>query len=658
MAGLPQWQRALLASGAAGGLLLALAIHLSSLSAESARSPRSAAVGGSVGMSLQGASLGASAADSGDSEVHLRAAGEYTHFLRPTLLDTPRSRNFPVTLKDVPHEHLEEAPHSGLVNAGPILPVDFVKEPIWHHDEFGGGKRQEDGFNVARQEGSGDHTLLRCRKMVHMHSKQLVSPKDVSIGMYLLNMDNRPSEPGVFYADFLMYLRQHDRPLQMPDGSDPWNSLGFANAKTINLIQTFGSAKGLRRIQGSFFYSPDMRWYPFDRQKMDITVEQIEYPVTSWVFFPDWHLNGISNSIRFPGWAAALRQPGAEEGNCDTSVDTRTMPGAIKIGTSKYSNLTFSTFTFRVEVDRPPAQGLITGFVPPTIMMSPIMYSYMIDPLGQWPIRLSLGGSAIMSLVFFHTSQARTMPISDYLTAFDKYVYCVYLFIFSNLVALISMVIFFREQLEDPKSVSFELREQVLGISGRTGMYAFAALFLVLFPLWLMYLSNYMAGVVLVAEIAVGVWWLSVEYEYVKRSPSYPAGKLSGGGGDDDDPEFPKLFYGPGNPYTGNGEAVAQQVCVVGGGNTGKLAQACANEWDTSVGAAGGGDTRHAIGTALAHSLAVAEGTSAASGTSAMGLLARADPQVLISGIPNMPRQASPASHSRQTHDSPQPDPS
>jgi len=30
------------------------------------------------------------------------------------------------------------------------------------------------------------------------------------------------------------------------------------------------------------------------------------------IFFPDWHLNGISNSIRFPGWAAALREPGAE----------------------------------------------------------------------------------------------------------------------------------------------------------------------------------------------------------------------------------------------------------------------------------------------------------------------------------------------------------
>ena len=37
-----------------------------------------------------------------------------------------------------------------------------------------------------------------------------------------------------------------------------------------------------------------------------------ENPCVVRIFFPDWHLNGISDSIRFPGWAAALRQPGAE----------------------------------------------------------------------------------------------------------------------------------------------------------------------------------------------------------------------------------------------------------------------------------------------------------------------------------------------------------
>ena len=92
------------------------------------------------------------------------------------------------------------------------------------------------------------------------------------------------------------------------------------------------------------------------------------------------------------------------------------------------------------------------------------------------------------------THQAKQMPILDYLTAFDKYVYCVYLFIFSNLVALISIVVFFRDQLEAPESVPFELREHVLGISMRTGAYAFVSLFVVFLPFWVMYLSNSMAG--------------------------------------------------------------------------------------------------------------------------------------------------------------------
>ena len=266
----------------------------------------------------------------------------------------------------------------------------------------------------------------------------------------------------------------------------------------------------------------------------------------------------------------------------------------------------------------------------------------------------------------------------------------VYIFIFSNLVALISMVIFFREQLEDPKRVSFELREKVLGISGRTGMYAFTALFLVLFPLWLLYLSNYMAVVVLVAEVcvsrgcrgagggsaesdredvsrsaadccvlcavccvqvAIGIWWLTVEYEHIKTELG-ARGQGAGSSGDDDDPEFPKLFYGPSNPYTGGGGAVAQylgervgervpasseeggRVSSVKGG---RLPRVPSSEWDRSVRA--GGDTGVMAAEAIAHSLATAEGTSAASGSSAVGLLSRADPSVLLSGISRAPRQ-------------------
>jgi hypothetical protein len=68
-------------------------------------------------------------------------------------------------------------------------------------------------------------------------------------------------------------------------------------------------------------------------------------------------------------------------------------------------------------------QGIITAFVPPFIIMSPCLYSYMLDPLAHWTVRLSLGGSAIMSLVFFHNAQSKKMPLLDYLTILDKYIY-------------------------------------------------------------------------------------------------------------------------------------------------------------------------------------------------------------------------------------------
>ena len=296
-----------------------------------------------------------------------------------------------------------------------------------------------DAANQEEEPGDAG-VILRCKHIPHVQNTMLLSTKDVTIGLYLLNMETTADEPGVFYADFIMFLRQHGQPMHAAR-LDPWGTLGFANAKQIESMQSFGNARGLRRVQGSFFFSPDFRWYPFDRQRIEITVEQIEYPVTTWVFLPDWHLNGVSSTVRFPGWQSTLRDHGTNLANCGADVDTRALPGAVKMGHSKFSNLTFSTFTYRVDVDRPVAQGVIADFIPPAIIMSPVMFSYLLDPLRQWTIRLSLGGSAVMSLVFFHNAQVGKMPVVDYLTVEDKYIYTVYLFIFSNLVGTISLVV-------------------------------------------------------------------------------------------------------------------------------------------------------------------------------------------------------------------------
>ena len=81
--------------------------------------------------------------------------------------------------------------------------------------------------------------------------------------------------------------------------------LAFSNAKNVMKIGTFGS--GTWRISGMFFFSPDLRWFPFDYQILEIALEQLEAPLWQWRFVPDFNLNGLSPSVNFPGWQSSLR---------------------------------------------------------------------------------------------------------------------------------------------------------------------------------------------------------------------------------------------------------------------------------------------------------------------------------------------------------------
>lgn len=264
---LPQWQRALLAACAAGGLVLAVSLHFSSASTgggggaiAGSGEEQFGGVGGFGGIeSLQG---GIGSMDEA-AAVKLRQAGEYTRGfllankpvgtaaeaaavwgkhdvdarLHLARRDTTaqRSRNFPVTIKDAPHQHLsiEAVPHAaasvlqGLagkltadasdngnpVAASGITPVEYIKEKEQHF--FTRDKDEGEKEEVADKESK---SMLRCKNMAHVHNLRLLSNKDVSIGLYLLNMELQADEPGVFYADFLMFLRQHDHPMQLMDG--------------------------------------------------------------------------------------------------------------------------------------------------------------------------------------------------------------------------------------------------------------------------------------------------------------------------------------------------------------------------------------------------------------------------------------------------------
>jgi hypothetical protein len=131
------------------------------------------------------------------------------------------------------------------------------------------------------------------------------------------------------------------------------------------------------------------------------------------------HGNGMSSSVVFPGWQSSL---GATESdhlpsktaNCFVSAVSKVYPasgsaapepaGVSLLATHKLahelgdellqreesgsdSDVTFSTFTYSIWVQRPVYQGIITHFVPPAVMLTPTLCSYLIDPVAYWATR-------------------------------------------------------------------------------------------------------------------------------------------------------------------------------------------------------------------------------------------------------------------------------
>ena len=73
-----------------------------------------------------------------------------------------------------------------------------------------------DAANQEEEPGDAG-VILRCKHIPHVQSTMLLSTKIVTMGLYLLNMETTADEPGVFYADFIMFLRQHGQPMTSPD---------------------------------------------------------------------------------------------------------------------------------------------------------------------------------------------------------------------------------------------------------------------------------------------------------------------------------------------------------------------------------------------------------------------------------------------------------
>jgi hypothetical protein len=266
-----------------------------------------------------------------------------------------------------------------------------------------------------------------------------------------------------------------------------------------------------------------MNTYPIDSQDLPIILQQTQHPANKWLFVPDGNLNGLSTTMLHIGH----RQ-------CSGDADFYNLDGTD-----------YSTYTFTVNTRNPRWYAVITAFIPPLLFCLPVMLSYTLGPMAWYPLRKLLAGCSFISTAFFYDSYLRQLPVLDYLTIFDKYIYCLYLWLLAGVLTLMCMLWVFRDVVQDKHAkhefvgagqslvdedqlyLSVNLRNDLLHMSMFCGIVTFMGLGL-LFLAWAAFLPDVVFLIVLILAIWFYFWWVNVSHHRIKRKHGYEQGEAGG----------------------------------------------------------------------------------------------------------------------------------
>jgi len=378
-------------------------------------------------------------------------------------------------------------------------------------------------------------TVVRCQSVVDADGLfvDTTGATQVSVGIFIINVEHSrkkqmiataESKAGIFFADFIIFIRQPPGAHLWTTDEEVWDTMSFRNAKEIFLSSNVPQVLGGRRIQGAFFYDPDLDMYPLDSQDLRIILQQTKFAANKWLFVEDSSLNGMSARIE-----------DMKHKTCSTNPDFL-----------NFNSTDFSAFTFTVTTRHPHWYAVITAFVPPVLFCLPAMLAYTLGPIAWYPLRFMLSGCSFISLVFFYDSYLRQLPVLDYLTLFDKYVYCLYLWILGGVIALMLMLWVFRDVVQDrnkntvlgPKwqpgeladyerlYLSNHMRNDLLHLSMFCGIITLMGLA----GAWLAWsvLPNVVVFIALLLIVWAYFWWLKLSYHRIKRKHVYEQDQAGG----------------------------------------------------------------------------------------------------------------------------------
>lgn len=260
-----------------------------------------------------------------------------------------------------------------------------------------------------------------------------------TLGFHVIAIRDVDLRAGTFYADFYYWMVR--KKVGNPDKDKLVESVEFMNGSVTGgdqPIEQKDVGPDVRyvcwHVTGTFHFTPDLRYYPFDDQHLEIQVENPDLEREYLVYTDDagsyqrshepparW---GLKDDVTIHQYDIDKVERG------ETPSIYRTDFGDPK---AEKAQSEYSRFTIRITISRQFAPYFFKIMLPLLVILG-VAYLVFYLPPREISTASTLAITALLSCIAFQISVAQSLPDVGYLITSDKFFIMTYLLIFFSMV--------------------------------------------------------------------------------------------------------------------------------------------------------------------------------------------------------------------------------
>ena len=258
------------------------------------------------------------------------------------------------------------------------------------------------------------------------------TPEQVTVGVYIQNVQAVNLSTNSFTADFYVWLRWRNPDIDAPGGIEVQNVFeNWALTKTDVYPeprkQPDGSLVWLGRYQGSFNSPLSVSDYPFQKQTLRFVFEEAILNVDQLVYVPDKDPITVNPNITLAGYN--FEQP-------RIAYDSHTYPTSFGDVDSAPDARTYTRVVVEIPVTSPITSGIFKTILPLLIVLVAAALGVII-PASYVDSKVNVPITALIALVAMQFGVSSSLPEVGYLPMIDL----IYLLAYTAVTAMLASAV-------------------------------------------------------------------------------------------------------------------------------------------------------------------------------------------------------------------------